>query len=327
MAIRFGRGIRVAMAISVLGAVAAPLAWGAAIPVTAPSSDTRWTVLSNTGNSMDYFGDRQTGGNADGEIIGNGTFPGFQYSFWDGGTTTPASGANYNKDGAMTFRVRMSGDEGAAGFQKVVFVGMDLDLNGSLDMFVAADHQSTDRLGVFDGDSSKLNMGPSTAGVVNTPVTQWQKSVLGNTAYAQIFNWAPVYTIEGFASNAPGANIDSVKGVDYFVTFRIDFAAVVALATTKVPGFNDSSPVRFVLATSNSNSTLNLDLGGIDDSTVTSRDTRTWSDFGAFTPTFTSNPVPYRPPVETPEPGTMLLAGLGLAVLWRAGRISRRRLG
>jgi hypothetical protein len=96
--------------------------------ITIANSSLDWVPY--TGN-YDYSGDQQTG-QASAEIVGSGTDYGF-YVLFDN------NGSSLSTDGELAFRIRFDapGDKSdPANFENVVWIGIDADLSGTIDVFL-----------------------------------------------------------------------------------------------------------------------------------------------------------------------------------------------
>jgi hypothetical protein len=97
---------------------------------------------------------------------------------------------------------------------------------------------------------------------------------------------------------------------DYYLSFMVPFADIVNyLENLPTPiNITDTTPLRFVVATSNQENSLNQDLGGIP---KTFDGAQSWETLGGFTQSFS--------PVPEPSASFLLLGSLA------AGCLRRRR--
>jgi hypothetical protein len=270
--------------------------------ISLTSSSTLWTSV---GAKFDFLDDQQTGAKA-GDIVGDGPNPGFLTSF------DPISGASA-RDGVLSFRVRLDDHGGNANnpqFDRVVWVGIDADLNGSIDVFVGVNRSgSSNTVGIY-APGSGANTSPSTTTIASNP---FYSETLGSLNY----DYRAVGAGDG------GTTIDLTTAtngdVDWYVSFRIPFSSVVDALEVPSLGIHidDTTPLRYIIATSTQGNSLNQDLGGVQGGV---NSTTTWTDLGGFTPTVNVSGVP------VPEPKTPLLAGLMSLALSqrRRGMLSRR---
>ena len=224
----------------------APLRAAVVVDVNAPT--TMWTVIQYANNSPDPTADQQ-GGSSEGDIIGNAAHPSAYTMFGDAGTSSLT-------DGTLGFRVRLGGDANAVGFKGAFFVGLDANLDGALDLFVGVNNSgSTDSIGIWNPGTG-LNVSPSTTSIVNPPVVT-QTLTLTN------YSFVPVTTTND-PSVGTNTNLDGAAGPDYFLSFSVPFASVVSALTARgIAGFNQSTPLSYVVATATQDNSLNQDLNGI----------------------------------------------------------------
>ena len=238
-----------------------PLANGAtSVNISGPSNG--WKALEG---NYDYLSDQQTG-LASGDIVGiNPTDPGFFTSFGDNGSTS-------NTDGTLAFRMRLDaagGNKNTPDFDRVAWVGIDADANGSVDVFVGlVKSGSVSQIRIY-GPGTDLNTSPSTTSIDSSATFSYS---LTSTNY----NYRPVnFPTDGGTTN----DITGLGDPDYYASFSIPFADLVSYlanrATNKI-NITDQTSVRYVLATSAQDNALNQDLGGIDDDN-SDPDTR-WDD-------------------------------------------------
>jgi hypothetical protein len=284
---------------SALGLCAWMLASVAALaaPIDPGSPTTDWTAIPYPTLIPDYIDDQQTGiGEAD--IVGDVTHPALYIDFDDAGTPSTT-------DGYLGFRVRVGEDKNPSGFQHFFGVGLDADLDGALDLFLAVDNSGNpDQLGIFD-PGTDANTSPATTSIVSTPLVSYTE-ISSNYDFAAVDG-----TIDPTATTF---DFDSDGDNDYFLSFVIPFQDIVdELAARSVPiAFDEDSEFQLVAGTSTQPNALNQDLGGPDGGT---RSTQTWSDLGAMSTTFA--PADLFP---APEPDSAALSGLGLVGLAAASR-------
>lgn len=273
-------------ALIVLTAAIAQPVLAAIVPVG--SSTTDWIAVSYRNAVSDAPADNQAN-IADLELIGNVSNPAFYTRFDDNGTEDPT-------DGAVGFRMRMSGDQGNPQFHGDAWVGMDVNRDGSLDLFMGA---NDNMIGIYalDGGSGDS---PSNTRIAKTPEWSEQTNSLN-------FSWTPV-TFE-LDPGATSLDIDNEAGNDYFITFSIPFLEVVQAVDSLgiVARFDDTSTISYVSATSTQGNTLNSDINGIEGGV---NSPGTWLDFKVISDESDLDGTPV-----VPEPGTAALAlGLGAAV-------------
>jgi len=288
--------------ISALGLFAWMLASVAALaaPIDPSAPTTDWTAVSYPTLIPDYVDDQQTGlGESD--IVGDLAHPALYISFDDAGTPSTT-------DGNIGFRVRLGADRPPAGFTHFFGIGLDADLDGALDLFLAVDNSGNpDQLGIFDPGTG-ANISPDTTSIISTPLVRYTEMTSNYDFSAVDATIDPSATIFDFDSD--GEN-------DFFLSFVIPFQDIVdeLAAKTSPIVFDENSQFQLVAGTSTQPNALNNDLGGPDGGTSS---TQTWEDLGAMSTPLTSSDI-----LPVPEPDTGTLFGLGLIGL--AAAMRRRR--
>jgi len=258
-----------------------------------PSSSTAWWTPIVYGPSVypDFFNDQQTG-SSEGDIVGDLVNASLYVSYYNGGTT------NLFTDGQLAFRFRLGEDKSPAGYKGVAVVGMDLNLDGRLDLFVGVNNSgSSPMIGLWWAGGG-ANSTPSSTSISSTATYSY-----GETAAN--FSWVPVSLIND--PTATSTDLDGGGRNDYFLSFMIPFADLVAMAGTVVPGFDESSTVNFVAITGTQLNNLNQDINGINGGINSGVN---WTDLGAFSQTYTGGGQ-----LAVPEPSSAALGGILLAAL------------
>jgi hypothetical protein len=248
---------------------------------------------------FDYLADQQTG-QASADIVGTGTNYGMLVTF-DGNGPMSAT------DGTLGFRLRLDaagGSKNNPAFDRVAWIGIDADLSGSLDAFLGLNLQgSSATLGIYaPGDGS--NTSPNTTSVARTAFRSYALTPAN-------YNYRPVNPlIDGGTTN--DVTTATAGDPDYYVSFMVPFADVVAFLEGRSIRITEQSPLQYVSATSTQVNSLNQDLGGVNGGTNSAL---TWKDLGGFTEVIDATGQP------VPEPTAGLL-GLGLlgAAAWRRKR-------
>ena len=265
--------------------------------ITIASSSLDWIPF--TGN-YDYLDDQQTG-QPSADIVGSGTDYGFYVSFDDNGST-------FSTDGDLAFRIRFDapGDnKDPANFKNVVWVGIDADLSGTIDVFLGLSDSGSSTDIVIRDAGTGLNISPNTTSISNADY--WT-----TTATSSNYSYRPVdYLTDGGTTN----DITSTTSgdPDYYLSFVVPFQEIVDFLATTEGGsitINDQSAMRYVAATSTQTNSLNQDLGGIDGGNAS---TTSWEDLGGFTETVT----PDGTVVPEPSSGFLALGSLAIALLRR----------
>jgi len=253
------------------------------------SSTTGWTSIAYPNLRPDYVDDQQTG-ITEADIVGDLDNPALYLRFDENNPLDPA-------DDQIAFRVRLGADPNPPGFKSFFGVGLDANLDGALDLFLAVDNTgSNDRIGIFDPGSG-ANTSPSTTSIVSTPLVSYLE-IASNYAFAPV--------TAGLDPTATTFDFDADGDTDRFLTFVVDFEDVVS--QLGIPGFGASSPLRLVAGSSTQANALNQDLGGPNGGTTSSL---TWDQLGAISSTYTATGQL----VTVPEPGSALLLMTGLGAL------------
>lgn len=266
-----------------------------AATVSDPSS--MWTHFAG---NYDYLADQQTGQSA-GDIVGDtASNYGFFVTFNDNGSSSAT-------DGTLGFRLRLDdagGTKKNPAFDRVAWIGIDADTNGSIDVFLGLNIQGNSSELLIASPGTSANISPNTTSIAITP---YQTYALTTDNY----NYRPVnYTTDGGTTN--DVTTTTTGDPDYYVSFMVPFTDVVAFLSTSSIQINDQSPLRYVTATSTQTNSLNQDLGGVDGNINSAT---TWVDLGGFTQIVTANGT------LIPEPTSGLLALISLT----AALLIRRR--
>jgi hypothetical protein len=252
-------------------------------------------VIYGSAPLTDPVNDQQTG-SFEGDLVANSSNPLFYTRFDDAGTPSTT-------DGTLGFRVRVGGDANPPGFKSTFFVGIDANSNGSLDLFVGVGNSgSSDAIGMWNPGTS-ANTSPSTTSIVSPPFQTFAET-------ATNYHFAAVtLTLDPTATTL---DVGAGGQTDFFLSFSLPFNALVTRLNSVVPGFNENTPVRYVVATATQDNSLNQDIGGITGGT---NSTSTFTQLGII-----SNPTTA---LIVPEPSGYVLMATGLAGL--AGLRLRRR--
>jgi hypothetical protein len=262
-----------------------PGAIASVVDVTSPT--TSWTPVQYTNNDPDPSSDQQTG-TSEGDLVGNAAHPSFYTQFGNAGTPSFT-------DGTLAFRARVGADVNPVGFKTALFVGIDANNDGALDLFVGVNNSgSADTVGIWNPGTG-ANTSPSTTSIVSVPL-------LSYTPVAANYHFAAV-TLTIDPSVGTATDIDGGGQNDYFLSFAIPFNDIVTqLGLRGISGVNENSTFSYVMATATQANSLNQDLNGLP---KTYDGTATWGALGAL-----SNPLSASGLAVVPEPGAGLVVGL-----------------
>jgi hypothetical protein len=264
----------------------------AAVVVDVSAPTTAWTTITYGSNAPDPSNDQQTG-SSEGDIVGNAAHPSAYTQFGDAATPSTT-------DGTIGFRVRVGADVSPAGFKTALFVGIDANRDGALDLFVGVNNSgSADTIGIWNPGNG-ANISPNTTTIVSTPLVSYTQTALN-------YNWSAVsLTNDPTVGTATDLNGDGKN--DYFLSFSVPFNDVVTqLSARGITGFDQNSPLSYVIATATQANSLNQDLNGVGGNYDANS---SWSTLGVQSDGIT--------PAGTPVPETnVTIAGLlvvGLAI-------------
>ncbi len=264
-------------------------------PVTAQivmnSSTEYWAAIQYPNNNIpDPFFDQQTG-SYESDIVGDSNHAALYTSFYGGGTPSLT-------DGQLAFRFRMAGEKNPTGYTGAVFVGLDANLDGALDIFIGVNNSgSSDQVGIWYAGSG-ANISPSTT-TLDT-MSPYYTSSLSSANY----DWSILSTTIDPDAQTLDVDAGPQSGTDYFVSFSVPFTELIgAFDAISISNITENSAMTYVSASATQANSLNQDLGGVDGG-VNSGDT--WEVLGA-----TSNVT--SPNQTVPEPATFSLLGFAFA--------------
>jgi len=257
------------------------------VDVTSPT--TTWTTITYGNNYPDPSNDQQTG-STESDIVGNIDHPSAYVAFGDAGTPSLT-------DGTLGFRIRLGADQNPVGFKGALFVGIDANGDGVLDLFIGVDNSgSADKIGIWSPGSG-ANISPNTTSIVSAPLASYTITALN-------YNWTAVNsTIDPTVGTATDINGDGKN--DYFLTFTVPFADVVTQLNAQGISVNQNSTFSYVVATATQANSLNQDLNGVGGSYDPNA---TWSTLGVISDPITADGIPI------PEPSTALASAILAAV-------------
>jgi hypothetical protein len=253
-----------------------PKAFGQTDP-TAPT--TVWVpILYGNNNYPDPSADQQTG-SAESDILGNLNQPSLSMQY---------------ASGWLGFRLRVGADMNPPGFKGAAFVGVDADLNGSLDVFLGVNNQgSANQVGIWYPGTG-LNTSPKTTTIITPPDFSYSGTALN-------YGFAPVTaTIDPTATSF---DLNGDGRTDQFLTFFVLFSDVASALASKGTTFSLSNPMQLVAATATQANSLNEDLNGVNGGINSSS---SWQQLGAVSQLYLPNGI-----APVPEPSTLAIAGAG----------------
>ncbi|HLP43565.1 MAG TPA: cadherin repeat domain-containing protein, partial [Fibrobacteria bacterium] len=247
--------------------------------ISISSASSNWTPVLK-GSNFDMDDDQQANSSAD--LVGNDTLPLLYILYDDGGTPTES-------DDTLAFRFRLdAGNNGFSGaplqFDKNVFLGIDLDLDNDVDVFLslAGNNQGVITVSAYDAGND-ANNSPNTSSFAN-PTT------LSTSAYSTLLlNLATLGESEA----------NSASQAEYFFNIKFSWTHLVSLINTKhmtasgtplvsasvasggIGGLTKSTVIRYVVASSINTHNLNGDFAGYDNNLSASLGT-TFENAGAF---------------------------------------------
>ena len=257
------------------------------VDLTAPTTD--WTPILYSSSNPDPSGDQQTGAK-EADIVGNALHPSAYTMFGDGNTPSLT-------DGTLAFRVRLGEDSSPNGFKTALFVGIDANSDGKLDLFLGVNNSgSANTIGIWNPGTG-ANVSPNTTTMVSTPLVSY-------TPTASNYYWSAVTTINdpsvGSALDLDNGGLPA--GNDFFLGFAIPFSDIVAQLAAVGITFDQNSTLTYVIATATQANSLNQDLNGVGGSYNANL---TWSQLGVL-----SNPMTAGGLAAVPEINPSVLVGL-----------------
>ncbi len=263
-----------------------------ALAIAGPTSE--WSGIIYPGLTPDPGDDHSTG-QPEADLVGDNTFAAL-FNQYDAGALPSTS------DDMLAFRLRLGTEKNPAGYSHVALVGMDADLDGSVDMFIVLNHSGQDSITLYTVGTG-ANTSPNTTDTVATAYTY--------TETALNFDWSAVSVVNCSECTALDLDLDLDGENDFFLSFAVPFDDIVAvLALDGITGVTPSTLVSYVIGTSVNPNAYNQDLGGVFGDPPTPG--TLWSDMGALSVPAGINPVP--------EPGTAMLLSFGLGLI----AVSRR---
>ena len=279
--------------------LASALSAGATVvDLTAPTTD--WTPIQYSNNNPDPSNDQQTG-STEGDIVGNALHASAYTMFGNAGTPSLT-------DGTLGFRIRLGGDVSPGGFKTALFVGIDANNDGAIDLFLGLNNSgAADEIGLWNPGTG-LNTSPSTTTIVSNPLVSY-------TEGASNYNWMQVTTVND-PSVGSATDIDGGGEEDFFLGFSVPFADVVSQLALLGIAFDENSVLTYVIATATQANSLNQDLNGVAGNVNSSL---TWSQLGVLSNPMTASGISMVPEVN-PALWIVLLLGAVAGQRWFSNR-------
>ena len=271
------------------------------VEITSPS--TTWTPVLYANNNPDPSKDQQTG-SAEGDIVGNALNPSVYTTFGNAGTPSLV-------DGTLAFRIRLGADVSPGGFKTAMFVGLDANSDGALDLFLGVNNSgAANTIGIWDPGAG-LNISPSSTTIVSTPLVSYAIT-------AANYSWTQVTATNDPKATSFDLDAGGPTEPDFFLSYSIPFADIVTqLAANGITGFNENSTMSYVVSTATQANSLNQDLNGVAGSVNSSL---TWAQLGVQSNQMTPAGIAVVPEVNS----IVGIAGLLFAVAAHQ-RFKRRR--
>jgi len=263
------------------------------------SSTEYWAAIMYPNNNIpDPFSDQQTG-SYEADIVGDTNHAALYTTFDDGGTPSQT-------DGYLGFRFRLAGEKNPAGYSTAALVGLDVDLDGALDIFVGVNNSgSKDHVGVwYAGDGA--NTSPNT-----TSIDSHNPYWTNDTATAN-YDWSALSaTID---PDALTFDVNSDNNTDYFLSFSVPLSVMVgALDAVNISNVTENTAMTYVTLTSVQGNAFNQDLGGVDGG---NNSDQTWEELdGASNVTSPNGTIP--------EPATLSLLSFAFTTTYLLRRLRR----
>lgn len=246
------------------------------------SLSTQWMpVLHGSNFVSDPSGDEQAG-NSELDIVGNGIAPSLYMQ---------------STDGYLGFRLRLGANTNPLGFDGCALIGLDMNLDGALDLFVGVDNQGNqDKIGIW-APGSGANTSPK-----NTSVGVQYR------AYSEtfpIYNYSPISSVSDPTYGDNGLNTH--QPADQFLSFFVPLAGIKSALAAEGIVCSCDNLMSLVAVTSTQLNSLNADICGVNGGI---NSCQSWTQLGA------TNTMPiHLCPVPEPAPDFLFALAGGVALL------------
>jgi hypothetical protein len=275
-------------------AIAVTPATATVVDLAGPTTD--WTPIRYANNNPDPSNDQQTG-SSEGDIVGNALHPSVYTMFGDGGTPSLT-------DGTLGFRVRLGADVSPAGFKTALFIYIDANNDGKIDLFLGVNNSgSADTVGIWNPGTG-ANVSPNTTSIVSVPLVSYSPT-------ASNYDWSQVTTVND-PSVGSATDIDGGGRPDFFLGFSVPFSDVVNQLALQGIVLDQNSSLRYVIATATQANSLNQDLNGVDKNFDGAM---TWSALGVLSDPMTASGFAAVPETNA-SAGIFLLLGAVAIQRW-----------
>ncbi|WNC71018.1 OmpA family protein [Thalassotalea psychrophila] len=214
------------------------------IDLASPSS--AWKEIMK-GSTFDPNGDTQAGASGV-ELVGDDVHSVLSTLYDEQATE------NDDSDDEIAYRIRIGDDKDTA----VYIIGIDANLDGEIDLFLAANTKAKDQVLQFYSPGNKSNTSPSTTSIAQS---NYEIS-LDQTNY----NFSSVESIETDSPDGLIIDIGNNGQLDHFVSFVLPFDDLKnQIFSASGINITKNSVMQYILLSLTQTNALNGDFGGIDD--------------------------------------------------------------
>ena len=237
------------------------------------NSTADWTAVTPANGQHDYLTDQQTssGQSVRQDVVGDATYRSAYVHYDNNGTSGNSA------DDVLSFRIRVNNSNDGRGdtsqFGSFAWVGVDADLNGTVDFFVGAYSLGSNSqvIGIYDADGAG-NTGPNDTGIAGSPAFSYDRNTAG---FSNMWSYLQVGDGSNFSSDA-----------DYFLSFQVKISDLNGVRSSfgLSQDITESSTLRYIIGTAAQDNSFNQDVSGYN-GFPGNGDTITWEQMGVFTPT------------------------------------------
>lgn len=236
--------------LSVVGLLFAPTLHAATL---LSSSSRFWNVVGESGDPAD---DRLVASRAV-DLVGSPSDPGFLTRYLLAEASVQ-----------LAMRVRLDGTNKQESFSRVLLVGLDADLDGAVDVFLAVNQQGAKSfIGIY-GTGETSNDTPGSTTLSKKPYYKSELTVFN-------YDYRPVdLGTDGGTTDDLGINQR-----DYYLSFAVPFDEILGFLGSKKMEVNEDTSFQMMAATTTHATSLNIDIFGVDGDAPCDR---SWKKLGAF---------------------------------------------